>query len=322
MKKTYYIFLVILVIGLIKACNPTEKELTNSNLDINTPKLNTTDKWLRENFVYPYNIEVTYKWDEGRVDLNRYLRPPTLENVIPVMNIVKTIWLDTYKEVAGENFVKKIAPRELVVIGGYNLNENGTRTLGFAEGGKNIVLFEADLINLKRKKDVVEFIRTIQHEYTHILNQTVRFDEEAFKKVTPENYTAQWFNEDIDDSNKLGYITNYARLNHIEDFAEMVATLLTNSAQEYATILKNIKETIIKNAVRKAIEKLGRNPTQEQIRIATDAATITATPEANKAVNLIQQKEKLVANYFKKDLGIDIYELQQVTYKNTLEIIN
>ena len=37
----------------------------------------------------------------------------------------------------------------MVLVGGTNLNPSGTRTLGFAEGGKNIVLFETDLVDVK-----------------------------------------------------------------------------------------------------------------------------------------------------------------------------
>lgn len=324
--KNIYITLLV-AIGIIISCSRTEEKLQGSNLDTSKPKLNSTDVWLRENFTYPYNIEVTYKWDEGRVDLNRYLHPPYLENVVPVMNAVKKIWIDTYSQVGGQDFIKKIAPRELVVIGGYNLNEDGTRTLGFAEGGKNIVLFEADLINLKNKESVVRFVRTIQHEYTHILNQTVRFDEEAFKQITPSDYTAQWFNpsdrtERFDIANKLGFISDYARLNHTEDFAEMVATLLSNSATEYAKILNNIKKRIIFKAVRKALEELPEDATDLQKQIAANSAAVTATPDANKAINLIKQKEAIVSDYFKKEFNVDIYELQRVAAKNTLEVIN
>ncbi|CAL2081451.1 substrate import-associated zinc metallohydrolase lipoprotein [Tenacibaculum sp. 190524A02b] len=324
MKKIY---LLMAISGLLFSCNPTDEKLEGSNLDINTPNLNTTDQWLRDNYTTPYNIEVTYKWDEGRVDLNRYLHPPYLENVIPVMEIVKTIWLDTYSQVGGADFVKKIAPRELVLVGGKNLNEDGTRTLGFAEGGKNIVLFEADLIDLKSKASVIRFVETIQHEYTHILNQTVRFDEEAFKQITPADYTAQWFNpanetERVDIANSLGFISDYSRLNHTEDFAEMVTALLSNSATEYAALLSNIRTRIINKAVTEAVAALGSGATAAQIQIATDAATVTATPNADKAVSLIRQKEAIVADYFKREFQVDIYELQRVASENILKAIN
>lgn len=326
MKKiiTYKTLLFILI---LISCQPKEEVLTESNIDTSIPNLNDTDIWLRDNFTTPYNIEVTYKWDEGRVDLNRFLFPPTLEKVIPIMNAVKTIWIDTYSQVGGEDFVKNIAPRELVIVGGFNLNENGTRTLGFAEGGKNIVLFEADLIDLKDKESVIRFVRTVQHEYTHILNQQFRFDEEAYKQITPGDYTAQWFNpanrtERFDIANSAGFITDYSRLNHTEDFAEMVATMLSNSPSEYQTIIDNIRTRIIEKAVNEAISELPAGASDEEIEIARNAATLTATPDADKAIDFIKQKEALVAEYYLKQFNVDIYELQRVAAENVLKIIN
>ncbi|WP_341220958.1 substrate import-associated zinc metallohydrolase lipoprotein [Polaribacter atrinae] len=324
--KKIYIYVAVLIFGIISACNPDEDKLTDSNLNTETPSLNTTDEWLRDHITIPYNIDVNYQWDEGRVDLDRYLFPPTLEKVVPIMQVVKKVWIDTYTELGGEDFVKIIAPREMVLVGGTNLNPSGTRTLGFAEGGKNIVLFETDLVDVKNKSQVTRFIQTIQHEYTHILNQQVRYDEEAFKQITPSGYTAQWFNpaneeERFDIANSLGFITDYARLNEGEDFAEMVETILTNNAEDYQEIIDNIKAKIISNAVSTALSNLDSDATQAEIYAATQGATITATPQADNAVALIKAKEAIVAEYFKKSFNIDLYELQKLATDNILEAI-
>ncbi|WP_343330577.1 substrate import-associated zinc metallohydrolase lipoprotein [Polaribacter staleyi] len=324
--KKIYIYVAVLIFGIISACTQDNDKLTESNLNTETPDLNSTDLWLRENITNPYNIDVNYQWDEGRVDLDRYLFPPTLKKVVPIMKVVKKVWIDTYTELGGEDFVKIIAPREMVLVGGTNLNPSGTRTLGFAEGGKNIVLFETDLIDVKNKSQVTRFIQTIQHEYTHILNQQVRYDEEAFKQITPSGYTAQWFNpaneeERFDIANSLGFITDYARLNEGEDFAEMVETILTNNAAEYQQILDNIKAKIISNAVSTALSNLDSDATQAEIDAATQGATITATPQAENAIALIKAKEAIVAEYFKKSFDIDLYELQQLATDNILEAI-
>lgn len=323
--KNIQLYIATLCFGIFLGCSSNEEPITESNLDLSTPNLNATDIWLRENITIPYNIDISYKWDEGRVDLNRFLFPPTLENVIPVMKVVKKVWIDTYAELGGEDFVKHIAPREFVLIGGSNLNPSGTRTLGFAEGGKNIALFEVDLIDVKNKESIKRFIQTVQHEYTHILNQQFRFNEESYAQITPSGYTSQWFNpgnrtERFDIANKAGFITDYARLNESEDFAEMVETILTNNATEYQAILDNIYDRIIGNAVNNALEDLG-DATAEERDAARRAATITATPEAENAISLIKQKEALVAEYYKKSFNIDLYELQKVATDNILEAI-
>lgn len=282
--KKLQIFTVLVLLAFLNSCNKKEELLEGSNIDTSTPTLNNTDIWLRDNYTTPYNIEVLYNWNENRVDFNRYLYPPTLDKVLPAMEAVKTIWLDTYNEVAGSNFVKIIAPREILLVGGINLNSSGTITLGLAEGGKRITFFNTDLVDLKDRDSLIRFVSTIQHEYCHIINQTVPFDEEAYKQITPSGYTAQWFNSSISEARELGFISDYARASEIEDFAEMVTAMLSYDNSAYNDII---------NAI--------------------------SNPQARAD---IRKKEAIVVNYFKAEFGIDIYELQRVSAENVLKVLN
>lgn len=279
----HYFKIAIAVLGLFGCllvinCNK-EADLGKSDIDTKPPKLSDLDKWLRSHYTKPYNIDVLYEWDENKTDLNRYLTPPDVKNVLPAMKVVKTIWLDSYSEAGGADFVKKIAPREILLIGGVNLNASGTQTLGLAEGGKRITFFRVDLVDLKDKSEVSRFIETIQHEYAHILTQNVPYDMDAYRKITPDDYTAQWFNESVADSRELGYITSYARSNENEDFAEMIATMLSNDRAGYDAIVN---------------------------------AITSADAKAN-----LRKKEKFIVDYYSKNFNIDIYKLQEVVDKNT-----
>ncbi|QTE24106.1 substrate import-associated zinc metallohydrolase lipoprotein [Polaribacter cellanae] len=280
MKK--YILLLIALVA-ISSCK-LEDKITESDLDVSTPKLSELDAWLRKEFTTPYNIDVRYSWDDDEVDQSRYLFPPLIDNVKPAMEAIKTIWVDTYTKVGGKDFIKKIAPRNIVLIGGINLNPSGTITLGLAEGGKKIVFFSVDLVDFKNRASLTRFISTIQHEYTHILNQTVPFDEPNYGQITPGNYTAQWFNESIKKSRELGYITSYARANPFEDFAEMVKTMLSSDKTGYDKIINNITSAKAKKDLRK--------------------------------------KEAFVVEYFLTEFNIDFYELQKVAAANIEKILN
>lgn len=291
MKKKTFIFITAALFGVIGtslvSCS-TEDPLTESRITITEPDLSPLDVWLRENYTYPYNIEVLYKWHESEVDYNRYLFPPTVDKVKPAMEVVKKIWIDSYSEVGGEDFIKKIAPRQLLLIGGVNKNQSGTITLGLAEGGKKITFFNVDLLDpndLEGPTGITQFIHTIQHEYVHILNQTKPFDEEAFGKITPAHYTAQWFNETDAGSQELGYITAYARSNVTEDFAEMVSTFLSLSNQEWNDLINSI-------------------PNQEE------------------GQEKIREKEQMMVQYYQREFDIDLYELQAKTYQHTQEVLN
>lgn len=280
--KTYKTAVVAGIL-LLSSC-AHEDQPKESQFDFSVPVKTELEKWIGTNFLTPYNINVYYEWNQNLVDNNRYLYPPEVSKVQPAMEVVKKIWIDSYTKIGGTDFVKKIAPREFVLVGGINLNTNGTVTLGLAEAGQRVSLFQIDNLNKKSRASVTQFIHTIQHEYVHILNQTKPFDEQAWAKLTPVGYTTSWYVEPIATSRSLGFITSYARLNIYEDFAETAATILTSSKAEYDAILASVTDPVAK---------------------------------AN-----IKAKEALVVKYYREAFNIDFYTLRDEAQKNTDAVVN
>lgn len=276
---------MILVAGVLTfASCAHEDQPKESQLDFSQPVKTELDKWISTNYLNPYNINAQYKWDQNKVDNNRFLFPPLVDKVQPALNIVKQIWIDSYSEVGGADFVKILAPREILLVGGVNSNSNGTRTLGIADSGQRITLFEVDYLDRKDRANVTEFIHTIQHEYVHILNQNKPFDEQAWQKITPGDYTGTWHLEVLQTSRNLGFVTNYARNNITEDFAETASIILTSSKEEYAALL----------------------------------ASITSADGVAK----LQRKEAIVVQYYRDAFGIDFYALRDAAQRNTTNVIN
>ena len=275
---------VLLLISITLASCSDEDQVGESQLNYDQPTKTALDNWIGINYLNPYNINVQYKWNQNTVDNSRYLFPPLVEKVQPALEIVQKIWLDSYTAIGGADFVKKIAPREIVLIGGVNLNSVGTRTLGIAEGGQRVTLFETDYIDKSDRANITEFIHTIQHEYIHILNQHKPFDEKAWAVITPVGYTADWYNYSIPDSNELGFITSYARSNINEDFAETASVILISSKAEYEDFLNNI--------------------------------------QSESAYFALIAKEALVVKYFKNAFDMDFYALRDEAEKNTNAVIN
>lgn len=261
-----------------------DEPLKDSQLDLSTPPKTALDNWIDTNYLLPYNINVQYKWNPNAVDNNRFLYPPIQAKVQPVLEIVQKIWLESYKAVAGPNFVKNIAPREFVLVGGVNLNTTGTITLGLAEGGKRITFFETDNVDKKNRANIKRFLRTIQHEYIHILNQTKPFDEKSMATITPTGYSSAWYNTSDAVALEEGFLTAYAKSNINEDFAETAATILVSSKAEYAAIL---------------------------------AAIVSPAARAS-----IKSKEAIVVKYYKDAFNIDLYKLRDEAEKNTNDVIN
>ena len=268
---------------LLGSCTGDEP-LKDSQLDLSTPPKTALDNWIDTNYLLPYNINVQYKWNPNVVDNNRFLYPPIQAKVQPVLEIVQKIWLESYKAVAGPNFVKNIAPREFVLVGGVNLNTTGTITLGLAEGGKRITFFETDNVDKKNRANIKRFLRTIQHEYIHILNQTKPFDEKSMATITPTGYSSAWYNTSDAVALEEGFLTAYAKSNINEDFAETAATILVSSKAEYAAIL---------------------------------AAIVSPAARAS-----IKSKEAIVVKYYKDAFNIDLYKLRDEAEKNTNDVIN
>lgn len=280
--KTYRVIALFSVVFSFVSC-ANEDKLGESQLDYNQETKTELDNWIDTNYLNPYNIHAQYRWNQNTVDNNRFLFPPMVDKVQIALDVVKKIWIDSYSEVGGFDFVKKVAPREIVLVGGVNSNTNGTRTLGIADSGQRITLFEVDYLNKKNRANVTEFIHTIQHEYVHILNQNKPFDEQAWQKITPGSYTGSWHLENLKDSRNLGYVTNYARNNVIEDFAETASIILTSSKAEYAAILASITD-------------------------------------ANGRAKL-KQKEAIVVQYYKDAFNVDFYALRDAAERNTTIVV-
>ncbi|WP_406844430.1 substrate import-associated zinc metallohydrolase lipoprotein [Flavobacterium soyae] len=281
-KQYTMTFLALAAIAFAGCSHDDQPE--GSALDVTNPPQSTLDEWITTNYFNPYNINVQYKWNQNNVNLNTYLYPPEEGKVQPALEIIQKIWLDSYQTIAGPGFIKKIAPREIVLVGGISLDLNGNTTLGLAESGQRIILFETDNIEKTDRENVKEFIHTIQHEYIHILNQHKPYDEKSMAKITPSGYTASWFDTSDKDANEQGFITAYAKMNINEDFAEMASVMLINSKDEYEAILAGIQ-----------------NPD---------------------AVAAIRAKEAVVVKYFEKEFGVDFYALRDEAQKNTTAVLN
>lgn len=268
---------------MMTACSKEDSLREESIFDTTEKPKTELDKWIDAKYTQNYNIAATYLWDEAMGKADKTLYPPKISSVKPALQVVKKIWIDSYSEIGGEDFVKKIAPRQLHLIGSYNLNHNGTIVLGDAGGGAKITLYNTDFVDVTNINNVKEFVHTIQHEYIHILNQTKPYDIVAWTNAAKEGgYTSSWYNQTPQASHALGFVTPYARLNYDEDFAETTAFVLERSEQELADFMKDV-------------------------------------PAKGRAI--IQQKFDIVEKYFKEQFNMDFYALRDAAERNTNAVV-
>ncbi|QNF32792.1 hypothetical protein HUW51_08630 [Adhaeribacter swui] len=283
--KTHFfkIFLFFFALPFLSACSEDDDpDTVLTGLGGETWTKGPLDSWLLDNFVTPYNIEVKYRFDRYELALNKTLVPPQEDKITPVMETIKKTWITPYEQAAGPNFIKRLSPKQFVLVGSPEYNTNGTITLGTAEGGRKIVLYLINYFEKTNKPVVKEMLHTIHHEFGHILHQNILYPEE-FKRITT-SYTASWNDFSLADARSRGFITEYARSNPDDDFVEMISIMLIEGRTNFNTLVNGI--------------------------VVRDPADPSKTIPNTTAQAALRQKEQIIVRYFKEAWNIDFYTLQ------------
>jgi len=285
--KYYFLFLFgLTVLGSCKkedALNVDDVSGLGGDTWVKTP----LDQWLYDSLVVPYNIATKYKWDQFELELNKDLVPPDESKVIPVMSTVERVWINPYVLQGGVEFFKKYCPKLFVLVGSASFNLDGSITLGTAEGGRKIVLYELNDYKNKTMPGYVpadsaipkQMFHVIHHEFGHILDQNIRRPVE-FDAVCKGLYTADWINTNDYAARQDGFVTAYAESSPFEDFVEMISIMLIEGRSGFDNIVNSITGTSSRGTT------------------------------ADEAKARLRQKESLVVDYYKKAWSIDFYTLQ------------
>ena len=245
--KKYIVFALVSALFAVafSSCRKDEPLSKDSIITMDDYIQNDFDKWLEANFVNPYNIVFKYRYQIDESNRTYYTIPASYDCAIIMAHIVKYLCTDSYDEVAGVNFTRQYFPKMFFIIGEWEYNNNGTMILGTAEGGKKILLTGVNWIpkvldgTYSSSYDIARglnhyYIKTIHHEFTHILNQTKDFPVE-FSQITPNDYVYNdWSNAPYNSGYmQRGFISSYAQHSDGEDFAEMLSIYVTNTQEQW-----------------------------------------------------------------------------------------
>lgn len=231
MKRLIYSLAAAVVVTALASCSEDKLD-SQSVITIDQYQKNDFDKWLEANYVSPYNIEFKYRYENIESDLNYYTIPAEYDCSVLMAHLVKFLCIDTYDEVGGIDFTRKYFPKEFFLIGEWQYKNNGTYILGTAESGKKILLAGVNYLKTylgSASSLNSRYIKTIHHEFTHILNQTRDYPA-GFREVTGTTYVADSWSSSPYNSGYLqrGYISSYAQHSSGEDFAEMLSLYIIN----------------------------------------------------------------------------------------------
>ena len=293
MKKILYSLIFAFALTTFFACERDPIDKNNSILNIKERPMTEFDYWLRDNFLLEYNIRLLYRFEDMEANPRFNLLPTRLRNAEVMAQIIRHVWLDAYDEVAGPDFTRRYSPRLVKLIGSNAYLEHG-RILGTAEGGLKVTLFNVNTVdehNLNPVRLNNEFFHTIHHEVGHILHQTRMFSED-FQAISNAYYVmGSWHQYSLTEALRLGFITQYSRFNHYEDFVELYSFFITNTPEEWARRL--------------AIARTGAPP----------SAPIGVT-----GYHIINLKMSIVQAYFRDAWGLCIVQMRDVTLRRSAEV--
>ncbi|WP_447641367.1 MULTISPECIES: substrate import-associated zinc metallohydrolase lipoprotein [Chitinophagaceae] len=290
MKTKYIIYILALsILGGISACK-------KDNVNISTiPFLGgdsskgqaAIDKWVKDSLTDPYNVQVKYKFDEFESGKpNADLIPMKEDIVIPALSDVKRVWIKTYEAIAGSTFIKTYVTKVINMVGSPAYNTNGSITLGEAEGGLKINLFDMNRYDpINNYALFVQKMHTIHHEFGHILQQNKYYTPE-YQKISQGFYNGNWTLLSDEDAHAQGFATPYSSSAPDEDFVEVIATMLVEGKDYWENL--------------KAHE------------------TIIGHPEATE---MLSEKEQIIVAYYKDKWNIDFYALQEAVRLAMTQIV-
>ena len=333
MKKIYTLLIISSLLLVFSSCEKEEKLLDGTVVKANRGNFNELDEWIYENLTIPYNLEVKYKWDDGEVVNNFHVIPPKTEKAREFLEAYLEVWIKPYEAeaVAGGNpdYMKKYMPKLLVLIGCPQYNTNGTMTMGLAEGGRKVTIFDIDNfavvdagrgataedIRFQKKQSIEKSFHTLHHEFAHIMHQT-KFYPDEFKEVCKGEYTGNWMDVDAVTANARGFITPYSMLNENEDFVETVAGILTNvfytnTPHLFTDILERDENGYLTG---KTVERY----MSEWDLVLTywgvfynESDEYELAPNAVQGLNRFNTKVNMIVSYYKNNWGMDLYSLQK-----------
>ena len=186
------------------------------------------DKHIEKNFTREYGMAIRYRFVDRFVDPFTRVTPPRLESVQPMLDFIQTFWIDPYLDLeGGEEFFREHVPAEIVLLGGFIFNEDGTVTLGTADAGAQITFTSVNLVDPTDEDWRTLQLQTVYHEFAHIIHQRYKLPN-SFETIAAGGYTGpgSWFTLTDEDALLRGFVSPYSTSSPNEDFAETVAFFL------------------------------------------------------------------------------------------------
>ncbi|MDD7888205.1 substrate import-associated zinc metallohydrolase lipoprotein [Flavivirga sp. 57AJ16] len=276
-----------------------------SNPDISS----VNDQYLYDNngksLFEVYGTATRWRWNDNFIDPSERATPIDADLVIPASKIVEYLWAGSYAATGADasKFVKDLFPAELVYMGSFIFNDDGTMKLGFAEGGARVTLLNMNALDFEDRNWMANpgggVLATVHHEFSHIVHQTHGIPV-GFNTIS-ESYLGNGWSNGVsrNDAIKLGMVRNYGTLNEFEDFCEIISHLLVVEKATFEADFIN----------------------QEDCSTLTDADAIVNCQELNEGRQLIAQKVDLVVDFYRNNFNVDLLAVRDTLQSRLTKVI-
>lgn len=222
------ILLLVILLLCILGCYPEEG--LNVPVKQNEVPMTELDLYIKENFTEKFNMVIRYRYEDRFVAPGRNGVPPKLSTIRPMLDFIQDFWVEPYLEVEnGEEFFTEHVPKEIVFLGGFIFNDNGTVILGVADAGAQITFTNVNAVDPNDNDWRTLQLQTVYHEFAHTVHQKYSLPV-SFENISPRGYTSagSWFTLTDDEALQRGFTSPYATSSVNEDFAETVAFFLSD----------------------------------------------------------------------------------------------
>ena len=292
MKQLIGIFIALATLSLW-SCSEDDLDPNSIFGGTETGKVpNEFATWLLENYTTPYNIEFKYRFEDMETDDTYNLVAADYDRSIALAKFTKYLWLESYEELLGPDFIRTYCPRLLFLVGSPAYNSDGSVVLGTAEGGLKITLYNVNSISLT-SIDVEQlnywYFKTMHHEFAHILHQTKNYPTE-FNEITPSGYQPTgWVNVSEQDALDMGFVSPYASSETQEDFVEIIAIYVTHTAEYWDNLVGSASAE-------------GQGYINQKLEIVKDYMTTTWGIDLDELRDIVQRRSQEVAQWDVNDL--------------------
>lgn len=308
MKKTINLIILLLSVTLFYQCSSDDSNTAYTppeDLVITHPNdlylYNNNGNSLFERF----GTATRWRWSDNFIQPSQSATPIASELVIEATKIVDYLWVEPFTEtgIDANKFIEELFPPELVYIGSYIYINDGSRLLGYAEGGARITLLNMNSLDYQDENWLADpsggILATVHHEFSHIVHQKYGIPP-GFNTISESYLGNGWSNNvSLADAIKLGMVRNYGTLNEYEDFCEIIAHFLVVEKDTFEEVFID----------------------QEDCSTYTDADVILNCQELNEGRKLINRKLELVKSFYKSEFNVDLVAVRDILQARLAEVI-